>query len=451
MLGVVMELGPIRYTQNGDSSIAYTTFGEGDVDLIFVGGFVSHLEIITELSHARRFWARLGSFARVVAFDKRGMGLSDRDIDAYTIEGVVEDMIAVLDAVGWDRAAVFGVSEGGTAATLFAATHPERTSHLVQFGTYARMAEAPDFPEGFPPERMRRLSTRMREQWGEPALLRFFAPSWEEDRGAREWWARLLRNGASPAVVRSLEAMYEQIDVRPLLPLVKVPTLVLWRADDRLIPSSLSRPVAEGIPGARGVELEGDAHLFLADDQDALLGEVEEFLTGQRGAGSVERALATVLFTDIVGSTERAASEGDARWRQLLDEHDRVARRAIERERGRLVKTTGDGVLASFDGPARAINAATQLRQGLAGIGLQIRAGVHTGECERIGEDLGGIAVHIGARVGSAAGPGEVLVSQTVRDLVVGSGIEFEDRGARQLKGVPGEWRLFAVEAVPAQ
>jgi pimeloyl-ACP methyl ester carboxylesterase len=439
-----MDAGRIRYTQNDDISIAYTTFGEGDIDLIFVSGFVSHLEIFGELSYARRFWGRLGSFARVIAFDKRGMGLSDR-IGPYTIEGVAEDMVAVLDAVGCKRAAVFGVSEGGSAATLFAATHPERTSHLVQFGTYARMAVAPDFPDGFEPERMRRLSERMREQWGEPALLRFWAPSWDEDREAREWWGRLLRNGASPAVVRSLEAMYEEMDVRPLLPLVKVPTLVLWRAGDRLVPPPLSRAVAEGIPGARGIELEGDAHLFLADDQDALLDEVEEFLTGQRSAPAPERALATVLFTDIVGSTERAAAVGDARWRQLLAEHDRVARRAIERERGRLVKSTGDGVLASFDGPARAITAAADLRRDLAALGLQIRAGVHTGECERIGEDLGGIAVHIGARVGSAAAPGEVLVSQTVRDLVVGSGIDFEDRGARELKGVPGEWRLFAV------
>ena len=440
-----VETAAIRYAQNGEVSIAYTTFGEGEIDLIFVGGFVSHLEIATELSHAQRFWERLGSFVRVIAFDKRGMGLSDRSGGAYTIEGVSEDMVAVLDAVGCDRAAVFGVSEGGSAATMFAASHPERTSHLIEFGTYARMAQAEDCPEGIPLETMRRFNAAMREQWGEPAMLRFWAPEWAEDAEAREWWARLLRNGGGPAVARALEEMYEELDVRPLLPLVKVPALILWRAGDRLVPPALSRAVAEGIPGARGVELDGAAHLFLADDQDALLGEIEEFLTGQRRDVAPERALATVLFTDIVGSTERAAAEGDARWRQLLTEHDRIARRAIERERGRLVKSTGDGLLASFDGPARAITAATGLRDGLAGIGLPIRAGVHTGECERIGDDLGGIAVHIGARVGSAAGAGEVLVSQTVRDLVVGSGIEFEDRGAQQLKGVPGEWRLFAV------
>jgi pimeloyl-ACP methyl ester carboxylesterase len=446
-----MEAGRIRYAHNGDLSIAYTVFGEGDIDLVFVTGFVSHLEIAGDLSHARRFWARLGSFARVIAFDKRGMGLSDSGAGAYTTEGVAEDMLAVLDAAGCERAAVFGVSEGGCAATMFAATHPERTSHLVEFGAYARMVRAPDFPEGIPLQTMRSFNAAMRSQWGESALLRFWAPDWDEDAEAREWWARLLRNGASPAVVHSLEEMYEELDIRPLLPLVKVPTLILWREGDRLIPPALSRQVADEIPDARGVELAGDAHLFLAGDQEAMIGEVEEFLTGQRAGAAPERALATVLFTDIVGSTERAAAEGDARWRRLLAEHDRMARRVIERERGRLVKSTGDGLLASFDGPARAITAATGLRQDLDALGLQIRAGVHTGECERIGEDLGGIAVHIGARVGSAAGPGEVLVSQTVRDLVVGSGLEFEDRGAHDLKGVPGEWRLFAVGGEASQ
>jgi class 3 adenylate cyclase len=235
------------------------------------------------------------------------------------------------------------------------------------------------------------------------------------------------------------------LDVRPLLPLVKVPALILWRADDFLVPAALSKTVAEGIEGARGVELPGRDHLFLAGDQDALIGEIEEFLTGKRGTAPTERALATVLFTDIVGSTERASELGDTAWRDLLARHDRTARREIERQRGVLVKTTGDGILASFDGPARAILAARGIREAVAELDLEIRAGVHTGECERIGSDLGGIAVHIGARVGSAAEPGEVMVSQTVRDLVVGSPLEFEDRGARELKGVPGEWRLFAL------
>lgn len=440
-----MRTEPIRYAENGDVSIAYTTFGEGPLDLIFVGGFVSHLEIAIELSHARRFWERFGQFCRVIAFDKRGMGLSDRGSGAYTIEGVVEDMNAVLDAVGCERAAVFGISEGGSAATMFAATHPERTTALIEFGTYARMAAVPGYEEGIPIDVMRAFSAQMREQWGSPDLLAPWAPEWADDPEAREWWAKLLRYGGGPGAAHELELMYEQLDVRPLLPLIRVPTLILWRADDRLVPSRCSRYVADRIPGARGVELEGDAHLCFAGDQEALIGEIEEFLTGGRAPIVADRALATVLFTDIVGSTERAAALGDSRWRELLAQHDHLARRAIESERGVLVKTTGDGVLASFDGPGRAIAAACALRDGLGPLGVEVRAGVHTGECERIGDDLGGIGVHIGARVSSKAGPGEVLVSQTVRDLVVGSGIEFEERGVAQLKGVPGEWSLFAV------
>jgi pimeloyl-ACP methyl ester carboxylesterase len=440
-----VEIDPIRFAQNGDVSIAYTTFGEGPIDLIFVTGFVGHLELAWESPLAQRFWQRLGSFCRVVAFDKRGFGLSDRGAGSYTIEAVAEDMVAVLDAVGIERAAVFGVSEGGPAAALFAATHAERATALVQYGTYARMAQAPDYPQGVPVAQLRRMSGQVLKGWGGGDSLRYFAPAESRDPELQAWWARLLRAGTSPAGFRELIEMYEKLDVRAVLPSIRVPSLVLWRRDDFLVPPALSMTVADGIPGAKAVELEGDAHLFLAGDQESLIGEVEEFLTGQRGGPLVERALATVLFTDIVGSTERAASEGDSRWRQLLSEHDRRARRVIEAERGRLVKSIGDGVLASFDGPARAISAARDLRDALVPLELEVRAGVHTGECERIGDDLGGMAVHIGARVSAAAVAGEVLVSQTVRDLVVGSGIEFEDRGSATLKGVPGDWRLFAV------
>ncbi|HKG35941.1 MAG TPA: adenylate/guanylate cyclase domain-containing protein [Solirubrobacterales bacterium] len=436
----------IRYARNGDVSIAYRVIGDGPVDLIFVTGFVGHLEIALELPAARRFFDRLGSFCRVLLFDKRGFGLSDRGAGYYTIEAVAEDMAAVLDAVGIERAAVFGVSEGGPAAALFAGTHAERATALVQYGTYGRTSRAPDYPAGLPVERIREFCERMVETWGSADSLPLFAPEESRDPAWREWWGRLLRAGTSPAGVRGLFEMYEKLDVRPVLPSITVPSLVLWRRGDRLILPPLSRAMAEAVPGAKGVELDGDAHLFIAGDQESLIGEVEEFLTGQRAAQPAERTLATVLFTDIVGSTERAAAEGDRRWRLLLEEHDRLARAVVERQRGRLVKSTGDGLLASFEGPARAIQAAVELRARLRPLDLGVRAGVHTGECERIGDDLGGIAVHIGARVSAQAGPGEVLVSQTVRDLVVGSGIEFEDRGAATLKGVPGEWRLFAVE-----
>ena len=440
-----MDAGEIRYAQNGDVSIAYRVFGSGERDLIFVPGFIGHLEIGLEGRLAERFFERLGSFCRVHAFDKRGFGLSDRSVDAYTVEAHAEDMAAVLDHAGVERAAVFGVSEGGTAAAMFAATHPDRTTALVEFGTYARLAQAPDYPQGIPIEMTREFQQSLLDGWGTAASLRAFVTSEEaKDPQLQQWWARLLRGGASPAAVRGLTDSYEHLDVRAILPLIKAPTLV-WRKGDRLIPPQLSQALVERIPGARGVELEGDAHLFLAGDQEALLGEVQQFLTGVRRPPVSERVLATVLFTDICGSTEQASSLGDRRWRELLSEHNRLAEAEVESERGRLVKSTGDGVLATFDGPARAISAAQSLRDRLTPLGLKIRAGVHTGECELLGQDLGGIAVHIGARVSSEAGAGEVLVSQTVRDLVVGSGLEFEDRGTRELKGVPGEWRLFAV------
>jgi len=441
----VLAWAPIRYAHNGDVSIAYRVGGDGPEDLLFIGGFVSHLEIGVELPLAQRFFERLGSFARIVLFDKRGMGLSDRAAGAYTLENVVDDALAVVNAVGAERVVVFGVSEGGSAATMLAATHPDRVSAMVQYGTYARVAQAPDYPEGVPPDVLQGFVSWMVERWGDPAILEVWAPSLAGDPELRDWWARLMRSGASPGAMRTIGLMYQELDVRPLLSSVTVPTLVLYRSGDRLVRPALGRTVARGIATAHEVELDGSDHLFIAGDQDAMIDAVEEFVTGRPAAAARDRILATVVFTDIVRSTERAAELGDRRWRGLLGQHDRLVEREVARYRGRLVKSTGDGVLATFDGPARAVRSALAIRQGARAIGLELRAGVHTGECEVTPSDLAGIAVHLTARVTAAARPGEVLTSSTVKDLVVGSGLEFEDRGPHVLKGVPGEWPLYAV------
>ena len=445
---------PIRYARNHDVSIAYTVGGDGPVDMLFIGGFVSHLDILLTAPLAQHFWERIGSFARIAVFDKRGMGLSDRDAGAYTLENVVDDALAVLDAAGMERVVVFGVSEGGAAAAMLAAAHPDRVAAMVQYGTVARMVRGPDYPEGAPLEVVRAFWARMIERWGDPAAGDVWAPSLAGDPELREWWARLLRSGASPGTIRTIGLMYEELDVRPLLSSVTVPTLVLYRADDQLVRPAVARTVASGIAGAREVELPGADHLFLAGDQDAMLDEVEEFVTGRPAAVASDRVLATVLFTDIVGSTDRAAQLGDRRWRELLGQHERLVERQLARFRGRLVKSTGDGVLATFDGPARAVRCALAIRDSAGSIGLELRAGLHTGECELMADDVAGLAVHLAARVEAAAAPGEVLTSGTVKDLVVGSGLEFEDRGPQVLKGIPGQWPLYAVvgdgERVPA-
>jgi pimeloyl-ACP methyl ester carboxylesterase/DNA-binding CsgD family transcriptional regulator len=440
----VLTPAPIRYAHNGDAAIAYRVVGDGPADVLFMGGFVSHLEIGLEPPLAQRFWERMGSFARVIVFDKRGMGLSDRDAGAYTLENIVDDALAVLDACGVERTVVFGVSEGGSAATMLAATHPERVSAMVLYGTFARMSRADDYQEGIPAEVTRRFWGRMIESWGEPVSIDDWAPSAARDPEVREWWARMLRSGASPGTIRTIGLMYEDLDVRPLLSAVSVPTLVLYRAEDELVRPALSRTVARGIPGAREVELAGVDHLWLAGDQDAMIGEIEEFVTGRPATATGDRMLATILFTDIVGSTDRAAELGDRRWRELLGQYARLVERELARNRGRLVGWTGDGVLATFDGPARAVRSALAIRAGARVIGLEVRAGVHTGECEVMGS-VTGIAVHLTARVMATAQPGEVITSRTVKDLVVGSGLEFADRGAHVLKGVPGEWRLYAI------
>ncbi|MFL5898146.1 MAG: adenylate/guanylate cyclase domain-containing protein [Solirubrobacterales bacterium] len=436
-----------HYADSSGVSIAYQVHEGGPLDLVFVPGFVSHVELFWDDPSVARFLRRLTSFARVVIWDKRGQGLSDRTGRPPTLEDSMDDLESVISAAGLERPAIFGISEGGPMSTLFAATHPERVSSLVLYGTYARMLKAPDFPQGIPPEGLERWGEIVKRDWGGPLGVNIWAPSAQGDADFERWWSRLLRYGTSPSGALALMDLYREIDVRGVLPAIDVPTLVLQRRDDRISLVGQGRYLAEAIPAAKYVELEGADHLPVAGDQDALLDEVEEFLVGSRRATESERALATILFTDIVDSTERAAALGDRAWRQLLERHDAIVRRQLSLHRGREVKTMGDGFLATFDGPARAIRCARALQGEVARLGLEVRAGIHTGEVELIGDDVGGMAVNIGARIGALAGPGEVLVSSTVRELVVGSGLEFADRGARALKGAPGEWRLFAVDS----
>ncbi len=436
---------PTHYADSDGVSIAYRVHGEGDLDLVFVPGFVSHVELLWESPATARFLRRLGSFARVVVFDKRGQGLSDRPGDPSTLEESMDDLGAVLEAAGCERPAIFGVSEGGPMSTLFAATYPERISSLVLYGTYARMIRSPDFSLGMPEVVLDLWREMVRHEWGGPVGLRYWAPSAVGDREIERWWARLLRQGTSPAGAIALIELYREMDVRAILPSIDVPALVLHRVEDQVVSVGQGRFLAEQIPGARFVALDGADHLAWTGDQDALLDEVEEFLVGSRRAHEPERALATVLFTDIVGSTAVAARLGDRRWRDLLERHDAIVRRQLAIHRGREVKTMGDGFLATFDGPARAIRCATAIDRAVSEIGIEVRAGIHTGEVDLIGDDVGGMAVNIGARIGALAGPGEVLVSSTVRELVVGSGLDFAERGIHTLKGAPDQWRLFAV------
>jgi pimeloyl-ACP methyl ester carboxylesterase/class 3 adenylate cyclase len=438
-----------QYADSAGVSIAYQVHGEGPVELVFVPGFVSHVELIWTEPTVAAFFRRLASFARLVVFDKRGQGLSDRLGRAPTLEDSMDDLRAVMDAAGCERPAIMGISEGGPMSALFAATHPDRVAALVLYGTYARMVAAPDYPEGIPERWLRNWERIIRSEWGTPVGIDLWAPSTAGDPGFEEWWARLLRYGTSPAGAIALMRLYRELDVRVALAAIEAPTLVLHCGGDKMIPVAQGRHLADHIPGSRFVELDSEDHVPFTG-AEPLLDEIEEFLVGSRGARDSERALATILFTDLVGSTAKAAELGDRGWRRLLERHDAAVRRQLALHRGREVKTVGDGFLATFDGPARAIRCATALRGDLGSLGLELRAGIHTGEVELIGEDVGGIAVNIGARIGAQAGAGEVLVSSTVRELVVGSGLEFADRGVRPLKGVPGEWRLFAVASPPA-
>ena len=439
------SLPKTQYAKSGDLHIAYQVTGQGPLDLVWIPGFVSHLECMWEHPWPRRLLERLGSFSRLIRFDKRGTGLSDRVGSIPTLEQRMDDVRAVMDAAGSERAALFGISEGGPMSILFAATYPERTTALALYGSYARRSWAPDHPFGHTGEEWSRAIAAIEDTWGDPAGIDVGAPGATEDVSYRQWWATFQRLAASPGAAVAVMEMNKEIDVRPVLPTIHVPALVLHRKGDRVVHVEQGRYLAAHIRGARLVELPGADHTPWVGDMDPISNEVEEFLTGRRHEVEVDRVLATVLFADVVGSTERAAALGDRKWRELLGEYYALARRELARFRGREVDTAGDGFFAAFDGPARAIRCAEAISAGVEPLGVRIRTGLHTGECEVIGDKVGGIAVHIGARVAGLAGPGEILVSGTVRDLVAGSGIRFEERGAHTLKGVPGEWRLFAV------
>jgi len=436
-----------KYAKCGDISIAYQVAGDAPLDLIIVPGGVSNIEVFWELPDFAAWIMRLASFCRVILFDKRGFGTSDRDVDS-TLEERMEDIHAVLDAVGSSRAAVYGLSEGGALAMLFAATYRERVHALVLDASFARATAAPDYPEGVEQQRVfEAMRKTINDTWGEGASIDFFAPSIKNIPAARQFMAKMERATASPRMARKMWDWMWELDVRPVARALRVPTLVLHRTGDHAVLVSNGRWLAGNIPDARLFEQPGIDHIPWRSNVAAdLVEEVRHFLTGSRGPVESNRVLATVLFTDIVGSTEKAVALGDHRWRDLLDNHHAVVRDNLARFRGHEIKTTGDGILATFDGPARGVRCACAIADEIKPLGIEVRAGLHTGECEMIDDDVGGIAVHIGARVAALAGASEVLVSNTVKDLVAGSGLRFADRGNQSLKGVPGEWHIYAVE-----
>jgi len=444
-----MTTPPTQYAKSGDSSIAYQVVGDGPIDLVLVLGFATHLELQWEMPPIARFLERISSFSRLILFDKRGTGLSDPVTEVPTLEQRIDDVRAVMDAAGSKRAALFGVSEGGPMSALFAATHPDRVTALVLHGAMGRTTEAPDYPWASPAEALRESAAEfIAPYWGRQpeGIMELFAPSLVGEPQALELTARFERSAASPAMVQQIFEMFLDIDVRAILPTIHVPTLVVHRRGDRVVNRRAGKELAAQIQGARYVELPGIDHLPWAGDAEGVLGEIEEFLTGARSAPEPDRVLATVMFTDIVASTERAAQLGDARWRELLSAHQAAVRGALTRFRGREVKTLGDGSLATFDGPARAIRCGHAISEAARSSGLEVRIGLHSGEVELMGDDVGGIAVHIASRIGALAAADEVLVSSTVKDLVAGSGIRFADRGTKQLKGISDERRVFAAE-----
>ena len=433
----------VQYAKSGDVHIAYQSTGSGPIDLVLVPGFVSHLELTWESPALAHMIERLGSFCRVIRFDKRGTGMSDR-VPVATLEERMDDVRAVMEAAGSVRAAIFGISEGGPMSLLFAATYPDRTIALVLYAAFAKRLWSPDYPVGVPSLDRQAYLDLIERQWSGDADLSIVAPSLAHDAQARERFGAARRMSASPGAALAIARMNSEIDVRHVLPTIRVPTLILHRVRDRDVAVENGRYLAAHITGARYVESPEGDHLLTTGDLDGLVDEIEEFLTGVRHGPEPDRVLTTVLFTDIVGSTEHAAKIGDRRWAELRAAHHSVVRRQLDRFRGREVDTAGDGFFATFDGPARAIRCALAITHDVRQIGVQIRAGVHTGEVEIRPDGVTGLAVHIGARVMSLAAAGDVLVSSTVRDLVAGANIDFDDRGTHALKGVPGECRVFA-------
>ena len=435
-----------HYARSGDVCIAYQVTGEGPMDIVWAPGTTSHLDLMWEWPPQARFIEGFSSFCRLIRFDKRGTGLSDRPTAVATLEQRIDDIRAVMDAVDSEQATIFGVSEGGSMACLFAAMYPGRTRSLVLYGTQARWIRSDDYPWGPTRTEYDQMVERARDTWPSREYLMGYGAGLGRhvDPAFLEWWLRYARAAASPSSLWALETMNGQIDIRAILPTIRVPTLVLHRTGDPMAHVEAGRDLADAIPGARFVELPGDEHWAHGVEQ-RILDEIEEFVAGTRSAVVTDRFLTTVCFLDIVGSSERAVALGDTGWRDLLGSYYALVRREAARFRGEEQDTAGDGFFATFDGPARAVRCAVAIRDVVRRLGIQVRAGLHTGECEHLGEKVGGIAVHIGARVAALAGMGEILVSQTVRDLVAGSGLGFAPRGAHTLKGVPGDWSLFAV------
>jgi class 3 adenylate cyclase len=446
---VVEDDPEVRYAKTDDGAhIAFQVLGDGPPHLVFVAEGASHLEVASDIPAYDRVFRRLASFSRLIRFDTRGSGLSDPlgMSEQLSLEGQAKDMLAVLDAAGVDATAVVANSTSGLLAIYFAATYANRTSALVLDGCYARLSQAPDYPWGIPKEILEQAVAQFQDHVGSVEYgLRYTAPSAVNDPTFAAQWQRRARSTYGPAGALAMAEMTVFTDLRPVLAAIQAPTLVLYRKGDRFAGKPHARYLAEHISDTKLVELPGDDNLIYVGNSDADLDEIEEFLTGVRHATGTDRVLATVLFTDIVRSTELAATLGDRKWRDLLDTHDRTIRRQLERFRGREVDTAGDGFLATFDGPGRAIECGCAMRDAVRALGLDIRVGIHTGEIEIRGDDVAGVAVHIGARIEQQAHDAEVLVSSTVKDLVVGSGIQFDDRGEHELKGVPGTWRLFSV------